>query len=63
MTGEPNQSDVQEALRALRGEDESRGGRSVQTALDLHRLRDALSRIGDDEPSADTRPARRRPRP
>ena len=63
MTGEPSQSDVVDALRALRGEDDSMNERSVQTALDLHRLRDALSRFGDDEPSGDTRPARRRPRP
>lgn len=62
MTGEPRQSDVQDALRALRGEDDSLNERSVQTALDLHRLRDALTRFGDDEPSGDTKPARNRPR-
>ena len=60
MTGEPSETEVQEALRALRGEDETQDGRSVQTVLDLHRLRDALTRFGDDEPSSDTKPARDR---
>ncbi|OIJ24571.1 hypothetical protein [Nocardioides luteus] len=58
MTGEPSETEVQEALRALRGEDETQDGRSVKTVLDLHRLRDALTRFGDDEPAGDTKPAR-----
>lgn len=58
MTGEPSETEVQDALRALRGEDDTLNERSVQTALDLHRLRDALTRFGDDEPSGDTKPAR-----
>ncbi|MGH3351014.1 MAG: hypothetical protein ACRDPS_10145 [Nocardioides sp.] len=62
MTGEPSETDVQDALRALRGGDESLNERSVQTALDLHRLRDALTRFGEDEPAGDTRPARKKPR-
>ncbi|MER6971651.1 hypothetical protein OH802_09385 [Nocardioides sp. NBC_00850] len=60
MTGEPSETEVQDALRALRGEDDTLNERSVQTALDLHRLRDALTRFGDDEPSGDTKPARDR---
>ena len=60
MTGEPSEIEVQEALRALRGEDEAQGGRAVESVLDLHRLRDALTRFGDDEPSGDTKPARNR---
>ncbi|MBB3088831.1 hypothetical protein [Nocardioides albus] len=60
MTGEPSEIEVQDALRALRGEDETLNERSVQTVLDLHRLRDALTRFGDEEPSGDTRPARDR---
>ncbi|WP_328528950.1 hypothetical protein OG984_25660 [Nocardioides sp. NBC_00368] len=58
MTGEPSETEVQDALRALRGEDDTLNERSVQTVLDLHRLRDALTRFGDDEPSGDTKPAR-----
>ena len=49
MTGEPSETEVQDALRALRGEDDTLNERSVQTALDLHRLRDALTRFGDEE--------------
>ena len=60
MTGEPSETEVQDALRALRGDDETQDGRSVQTVRDLHRLRDALTRFGDDEPSGDTKPARNR---
>ncbi|GGR55907.1 hypothetical protein J2S40_003131 [Nocardioides luteus] len=60
MTGEPSENDVQDALRALRGEDDPHHERSVQTVLDLHRLRDALTRFGDDEPAGDTKPARNR---
>lgn len=54
MTGEPSETEVQDALRALRGEDDTLNERSVQTALDLHRLRDALTRFGDDDPSSTT---------
>lgn len=60
MTGEPSETEVQDALRALRGEDDTLNERSVQTALDLHRLRDALTRFGDEEASGDTKPARDR---
>lgn len=60
MTGEPSETDVQDALRALRGENEDHDGPAVQTVRDLHRLRDALTRFGDDEPAGDTKPARDR---
>ena len=60
MNGEPSETEVQDALRALRGEDDALNERSVQTVLDLHRLRDALTRFGDDEPAGDTKPAQGR---